>query len=106
MTLKVVARARRVTRNAHIPAMTAMGSIHPEGRERALQCGANILMPNITPASYRKRYQLYEGKPCLEEEPTACGGCLTHRLRAVGETVALGQWGDSPHFKRRTKGNS
>lgn len=52
---------------AHIPATTAAGSIVKGGRELMLGCGANVLMPNITPAALKKSYLLYPGKICLGE---------------------------------------
>jgi len=50
LALRMVALTRIVTKNTHIPATTAMGTIHPHGRQKALECGANVLMPNISPA--------------------------------------------------------
>lgn len=97
LTLRVVAVLRLVTRHAHIPATTAMGSIDPLGREKALQCGANVLMPNVTPREHRKHYRLYPGKICLNEDPADCAGCLRLRLASLGRTVD-----DSPgHSLRR-----
>jgi biotin synthase len=90
MTLKVVALTRLVTRNAHIPATTAMGSIDPKGREKALQCGANILMPNLTPARYRANYQIYPNKICLFESDERCTPCATNIVTSVGRRVAPG----------------
>lgn len=57
-TLKAVALTRMVTRDTHLPATTAAGTIHPEGRQIALQCGANVIMPNATPKEFRKHYQV------------------------------------------------
>ena len=102
--LKMIALTRLCLKDVNIAAATALQALDPVGREKGVLAGANIIMPNVTPASYRRRYQLYEGKPCLDEEPSACGGCLAVRLQAVGENVAMGQWGDSPHFKTRTGG--
>lgn len=90
MTLKVVALTRLLTRNAHIPATTAMGSIDPQGREKALQCGANILMPNLTPARYRLHYQIYPNKICLFESDERCAPCAAKIVTSVGRTVAPG----------------
>jgi biotin synthase len=90
MTLKVVALTRLVTRNAHIPATTAMGSVDPKGREKALQCGANILMPNLTPARYRAHYQIYPNKICLFESDERCAPCATNIVHSVGRRVAAG----------------
>ncbi|MBK8651418.1 MAG: [FeFe] hydrogenase H-cluster radical SAM maturase HydE [Elusimicrobia bacterium] len=87
LTLRVVAVLRLVTRVAHIPATTAMGSIDPRGREKALECGANVLMPNVTPRTHREHYRLYPGKICLDEDPSTCAACLRMRLDALGRTV-------------------
>jgi biotin synthase len=90
MTLKVVALTRLVTRNAHIPATTAMGSVDPKGREKALQCGANILMPNLTPARYRQHYQIYPNKICLFESDERCAPCATAIVTSLGRSIAPG----------------
>jgi biotin synthase len=97
LTLRVVALLRLVTKNTHIPATTAMGSIDPLGREKALQCGANVLMPNVTPTQYRKHYRLYPGKICLTDDPQTCSSCLTTRLASLGRTVA----GDHGHSLKK-----
>src|SRR5208283_1813393 len=55
--LRLVAVLRLVFPYAHIPATTAMGSLDPIGREKALQAGANVLMPNITPTKVRPLYE-------------------------------------------------
>ncbi len=88
LTLKVVALLRILTRNTHIPATTAMGSIEKGGREQALRCGANVLMPNVTPTRYRQHYQLYPGKICINDAPGDCRNCVAAMLRALGRTVA------------------
>ncbi|OHD53631.1 MAG: [FeFe] hydrogenase H-cluster radical SAM maturase HydE [Spirochaetes bacterium GWF1_51_8] len=99
-TLKMIAFARILLRDVNIAATTAMQVLDPFGRERALKAGANIIMPNITPMKYRSDYALYEGKPCVDEEPDQCLGCLTARIRMIGEEPGLGQWGDSLHFRK------
>jgi len=64
-TLKVIALTRLVLPRVNIPATTALGTIHPRGREMALRCGANVIMPNITPPEFRRHYQIYPGKESL-----------------------------------------
>ena len=59
LSLRVVAAARLVLGTVHIPATTAFDAIAPDGRERALRCGANVIMANITPARYRHLYDIY-----------------------------------------------
>lgn len=102
MGLKMIAVCRLFLRDVNIAATTALQALNPTGRELGLQAGANIIMPNITDTKYRKAYQLYDGKPCLEDSSGMCKGCLSKRIDSIGETIGLGKWGDSPHFKNRT----
>jgi biotin synthase len=93
-TLKVVALARMVTRNTHIPATTAVGTIDPGGRQKALQCGANIIMPNATPKEFRKHYQIYPNKICLDETPQNCRFCIEAMVTSLGRKIGSG-FGDT-----------
>ncbi len=97
-TLRLVAVLRLVFPYAHLPATTAMGSLHPLGRERALQAGANVVMPNVTPGAVRPKYAIYPGKICLTDDAEHCRGCITGRIHAIGRTVAT----DHGHVKRVT----
>jgi len=87
-SLKAVALARLLLRNAHIPATTAMGSLDPKGREKALQAGANVVMPNVTPEEFREMYQLYPNKICLRDDPAHCRKCITGKIQGIGRTVS------------------
>jgi hypothetical protein len=95
MTLKMIALTRIVSRDAHIPAGTAIGSLHGrDERPRALAAGANVLMPSFTPGPYRRRYEIYPGKRCVDEEAGACLACLEHMLTAAGRKADYSR-GDS-----------
>jgi biotin synthase len=88
MTLKMTALARIVSRNAHIPATTAIGSLHGrDERPRALTAGANVLMPNFTPAPYRRHYEIYPNKRCISEDLGACPACMEQMVAAIGRQV-------------------
>ena len=87
-SLKAVALARLLLRNAHIPATTAMGTLDLKGREKALQSGANVVMPNVTAQEYREMYQLYPDKICLSDDPSHCRGCITGKIEALGRVVS------------------
>ena len=69
LTIKTVALTRIITKNAHLPSTTALGSIKKDEdlRKNALRAGANVIMPNFTPYKYRKQYEIYPGKRCLKE---------------------------------------
>ena len=102
--LVMIALTRIVLRDVNIAATTALQALDPQGRERGLEAGANIIMPNLTDTKYREGYQLYDGKPCLDENAGMCRFCLEGRISSVGESVGYGEHGDSPHYiKRRSK---
>jgi biotin synthase len=94
LTLRAVALTRIITKNTHIPATTAVGTIDKDGRQKALKCGANIMMPNATPPQYRKYYEIYPDKICIDEKPSDCQNCITAMLASIDRHVATG-WGDS-----------
>ncbi len=96
--LKMIAVTRIVLKDVNIASTTALQALKDVGREMGLLAGANIIMPNLTETRYRVDYQLYDGKPCLDENMVMCAGCLARRIEAIGETIGYNQWGDSPHF--------
>jgi biotin synthase len=49
-----------------------------------------VVMPNVTPVEARRKYALYPGKRCLEEDAQQCIGCVIARITAIGRTVASG----------------
>ena len=87
LTLRMIALTRIVTKNTNIPATTAVGTIDKEGRQKALKCGANVMMPNATPAQYRKYYEIYPDKICIDEKPSDCKGCIAAMLASIGRTI-------------------
>ena len=100
LALKMIAICRITLRDINIASTTALQALKPDGRELGLLAGANIIMPNITDSKYRANYQLYNGKPCLDENASLCRNCLENRVSSIGETIVYDQWGDSPHFKK------
>ena len=80
-----------------------MQAIDEFGREQGLKAGANIIMPNITETRYRKGYQLYDNKPCMDENASQCRGCLGGRITSIGETIGYNLFGDSPHHKAKKR---
>jgi biotin synthase len=102
--LKMIAATRIFLQDVNIAATTALQALHPKGREKGLEAGANVIMPNATNTKYRESYQLYDGKPCLDENSGQCRGCLQHRVEFIGETIGFDEWGDSPHYVKRTAG--
>ena len=100
--LKMIAVTRLYLHDVNIAAATALQALADDGREQGVMAGANVIMPNVTETRYRRSYQLYEGKPCLDEQASLCRHCLEYRLKTIGEELLFGRRGDSPHFHRRT----
>ena len=94
LTLKTVALTRIATKNAHLPATTALGSMDRDYRRDGLQAGANVLMPNFTPLEYKKLYEIYPGKRCVSEPAGACGLCMEGLVESIGRTIDYSR-GDS-----------
>lgn len=70
-----------------LPATTALGTIDPLGREKGLEAGANVMMPNLSPTSVRKKYELYDNKICTGDESAQCRRCLEGRVANVGYQI-------------------
>ena len=87
LTLRLISILRLMFPYALIPATTALGTIHPKGRELGLKAGANVVMPNLSPVSVRKLYSLYENKICTGEEAAQCRGCLEQRVHTAGYQI-------------------
>lgn len=101
LSLKMIAILRLLMPDINIAAATALQAIDPLGREKAVKVGANVIMPNITPGFYRNDYALYQNKPCVDEEPEQCKGCLDARIALAEGEIGYGKWGDSRHYQRR-----
>jgi biotin synthase len=101
LALKMIATLRLLMPDINIAAATALQAIDQAGREKALTIGANIIMPNLTSQKYRKEYQLYEDKPCLDEDAELCRNCLEARIELAGCEIGYGEWGDSKHFRKK-----
>lgn len=70
-----------------IPSTTALATIHPLGREMGIQAGANVVMLNLSPASVRKKYELYDNKLYTGEESAECRDCFERRMESVGYKI-------------------
>ncbi len=102
LTLKMIAALRIIMKDINIASATALQAIDKIGREKAIKIGANVIMPNITPGKYRDSYRLYENKPCTDDSAEDCVSCLEMRIALAENQIALDEWGDSLHFKKRT----
>ena len=84
-----------------LPATTALGTIHPRGRELGILAGANVVMPNLSPVSVRRDYELYDNKICTGEESAQCRGCLERRMESIGYHIVTHR-GDAKAFDQHS----
>jgi len=89
LCLFLIGILRLMIPNALIPATTALGTIHPKGRELGILAGANVVMPNLSPVGVRKKYSLYDNKICTGEEAAECAGCLQNRMKKISYELVV-----------------
>lgn len=93
LTTFLLSILRLMIPNLLLPSTTALGTIDPLGREKGIQAGANVVMPNLSPVSVRKSYALYDNKICTGDEAAECKTCLQRRMQSIGYEVVT-QRGD------------
>ena len=86
-TLFMLGLIRLTLPHVLLPSTTALGTIHPLGREKGILAGANVVMPNLSPVSVRKKYMLYDNKICTGDEAAECRLCLQKRMQSIGYRV-------------------
>lgn len=84
LTLRMLSILRLMFPYALLPSTTALGTIDPNGRERGLQSGGNVVMPNLSPTGVREKYAIYDNKICTGEESAQCRRCLEMRIESAG----------------------
>lgn len=96
-TLRLLSIIRLLHPKALLPATTALGTIHPQGRELGIRAGANVVMPNLSPVNVRSKYALYDNKICTGDEAAECRFCLERRMESIGCRTVVDR-GDFPGF--------
>ncbi len=99
LTLRLLGILRLMFPDVLLPATTALGTLHPLGREMGLQTGGNVVMPNLSPTAVREQYMLYDNKICTGEESAQCKGCLERRVESIGLHIVSSR-GDAKCFRR------
>ena len=86
-TLRLLSIIRLMNPHVLLPSTTALGTIHPQGRELGIKAGANVVMPNLSPTEVRAKYQLYDNKICTGDEAAECRACMQNRMKQIGYEV-------------------
>jgi len=99
LTVFLMAVIRLMLPDVLLPATTALGTIDPNGRERGIQYGGNVVMPNLSPANVRGKYLLYDNKICTGDEAAECVACMAKRMERIGYRTVVSR-GDKAGFCR------
>lgn len=83
-TLRLLAITRLIHPTVLLPATTALGTIHEQGRELGILAGANVVMPNLSPTDVREKYKLYDNKACTGDEAAEGDANLKFRIKQIG----------------------
>jgi biotin synthase len=89
MTRFMLGLVRLMLPNVLMPSTTALGTIHPQGRELGILAGANVVMPNLSPREVREKYLLYDNKICTGDEAAESRYSLQQKLEAIGYTIKV-----------------
>ena len=89
LTLRMISILRLMFPYALIPATTALGTLHPQGREMGLQAGANVVMPNLSPVRVRSLYSLYDNKISTGEEGAEGKSQLEKNVQLAGYRIVI-----------------
>lgn len=100
LTLRLIAVLRLMLPAVLLPATTALGTLDPCGREKGILAGANVVMPNLSPVSVRKKYQIYDHKICTGDEAAECRFCLQRRIESIGCRIVVDR-GDSKLLSKK-----
>lgn len=97
-TILLLALTRLLLPNVLLPATTALGTLDPKGREKAVLAGANVVMPNLSPPSVREKYMLYDGKISTGDEAAESLAHLKETMKKIGYEVVVDR-GDHKEIK-------
>ena len=94
LTVYMLGLIRLLLPRVLLPATTALGTIAEDGREKGILAGANVIMPNLSPAQVREKYLLYDNKLCTGDEAAESLNHLRERMEKIGYHIAVSR-GDS-----------
>ena len=100
LTVRMISILRLMLPNALLPATTALGTIDPNGREKGILAGANVVMPNLSPLSVRKKYMLYDNKIATGEESAQSRALLAARMEAIGYELTVDRGDYQPRERK------
>lgn len=95
LTLFVLALCRIMLPEVLLPSTTALGTVETDGRKQGVLAGCNVVMPNLSPISVRKKYMLYDEKAGTDITAAEGIALLKRQMEEIGYEVEVGR-GDAP----------
>lgn len=89
LTIYLLSIIRLIKPNILLPATTALGTLSPDGRERAIKAGANVIMPNLSPYDNRSKYTLYDNKLATGKESAQNLMLLKKSMENIGYNIVV-----------------
>lgn len=89
MTLFLLSLCRIMLPNVLLPATTALGTVRGDGRKLGVLCGANVIMPNLSPIAVRKNYLLYDNKAINGEDAGENLKALQDHMSEIGYEIVI-----------------
>ncbi len=89
LSLRMLAILRLMFPYALLPSTTALGTADKDGREKGIKAGGNVVMPNLSPSSVRKKYELYDDKICTGDEAAESLLNLSKRMESIGYKIVV-----------------
>ncbi len=89
LTCKLLSIIRLMLPDVLLPATTALGSLENNGREKGILCGANVVMPNLSPENVRDKYELYNNKLYTGAEAAESLELLKNSMNKIGYNVVI-----------------
>ena len=87
LTCFLLSIIRLIKPNILLPATTALGTVNADGRENGIKAGANVIMPNLSPQSVRKKYMLYNNKLSDGNESAQNLAHLKNKMNSIGYEI-------------------
>lgn len=100
LTLFLISLTRIMLPTVLLPSTTALGSISEDGRKQGVLCGCNVVMPNLSPAFFRKQYMLYDNKAGVEQSAETGLQLLRRQMEEIGYEVIIGR-GDHETYHQK-----
>ena len=91
LTTFLLALCRILFPKVLLPATTALGTAESDGRKQGVLAGCNVVMPNLSPVSVRKKYMLYDDKAGTDISAEEGIRLLRQQMDEIGYETVTGR---------------